>query len=236
MLERAGLSEADLRCPAEWPRDADAVFAARQSGLGPRAVTMNCSGKHAAFLMACVENGWSTRDYLDPQHPLQQRVRATVEEFSGQRVERVGTDGCGAPLFAIDLVALARAFGRVVGAGPQPDPHAATLVSSILAHPWAIQGPGRANTIVIEELGLIAKGGAEGVIAMAAGDGTAVAVKILDGSPRVTTLVALELLAQRGAIARADADRVIRMTVEPVLGRGVPVGELRISDELLASR
>jgi L-asparaginase II len=233
MLQRAGLTEADLRCPEEWPRDADALFAAKQERLGPRSITMNCSGKHAGFLMACVKNGWSTDDYLDPQHPLQQRVLATVEEFSGQRVERIGTDGCGAPLFAIGLVALARAFSRVASAGH--DAHAATLSRAILAHPWAIQGPGRANTIVIEELGLLAKGGAEGVIAMAAGDGTAVAVKILDGSPRVTTLVALELLAQHGSIRRADADRVIRMTVEPVLGRGVPVGELRVSDELTAS-
>jgi L-asparaginase II len=237
MLKRAGLTEADLRCSAEWPRDPDALFAAQQDELGPRSVTMNCSGKHAAFLMACAENGWSTEDYLDPEHPLQQRVRATVEEFSGERVQRVGTDGCGAPLFTTGLVGLARAFGRVASAAVRDtDPEAGTLVSSILAHPWAIQGPGRANTVVIEELGLLAKGGAEGVIAMGAPDGTAVAVKILDGSPRVTTLVALELLAQQGTIGRTDADRVIRMTVEPVLGRGVPVGELRVSDELIASR
>ena len=86
--------------------------------------------------------------------------------------------------------------------------------------------------MVIEQLGILAKGGAEGVIAMATPDGTAVAVKVLDGSPRVTTLVALELLAQHGAIDRADADRVIALTVEPVLGGGVPVGRLRVSDTL----
>jgi L-asparaginase II len=233
MLESAGLSETDLRCPADWPGDADARFQARRDGLGARPVTMNCSGKHAAFLMACAANGWSTHDYLDPAHPLQQSVRSTVEEFTGESVGGVGVDGCGAPLFAIGLRGLARALGLVAGAGlHHGDPHAATLMSAIVEHPWAIAGRGRANTVVIEQLGILAKGGAEGVIAMATPDGTAVAVKVLDGSPRVTTLVALELLAQHGAIDRADADRVIALTVEPILGGGVPVGRLRVSDAL----
>jgi L-asparaginase II len=235
MLASAGLSEDDLRCPADWPGDADAHFRARRDGLGARAITMNCSGKHAAFLMACAANGWSTDDYLDPAHPLQQRVRRTVEEFTGESVGGVGVDGCGAPLFAIGLRGLARALGQVAGAGQgSGDSHAATLMSAILGAPWAIAGRGSANTIVIEQLGILAKGGAEGVIAMATQDGTAVAVKVLDGSPRVTTLVALELLAQHGAIDRADADRVMALTVEPVLGGGVPVGRLRVSDELSA--
>ncbi|MEO6505684.1 MAG: asparaginase [Terrimesophilobacter sp.] len=233
MLASAGLSEGDLRCPDDWPGDADSLFRARADGLGARAITMNCSGKHAAFLMACAANGWSTDDYLDPAHPLQQRVLQSVEEFTGETVGRVGVDGCGAPLFAIGLRGLARAFGRVAGAGLRGgDPHAATLMSAIFEHPWAIAGPGRANTVVIEQLGILAKGGAEGVIAMATQDGTAVAVKILDGSSRVTTLVALELLAQHGAISRADADRVLALTVEPVLGGGIPVGRLRVSGEL----
>ena len=69
MLGSAGLSEDDLRCPADWPSDADALFRARRDDLGARAITMNCSGKHAGFLMACAANGWSTSDYLDPEHP-----------------------------------------------------------------------------------------------------------------------------------------------------------------------
>jgi L-asparaginase II len=235
MLESAGLSETDLRCPADWPGDADARFRARRDGLDARPITMNCSGKHAAFLMACAANGWSTHDYLDPAHPVQRCVRRTVEEFTGESVGGVGVDGCGAPLFAIGLRGLARALSQVAGAGLRHgDPHAATLMAAILEHPWAIAGRGRANTVVIEQLGILAKGGAEGVIAMATQDGTAVAVKILDGSARATTLVALELLAQHGAIDRADADRVMALTVEPVLGGGVPVGRLRVSDELSA--
>ncbi len=225
LLERAGLTEDDLQCPISWPGDPEAAAIARTSGK-QRRVTMNCSGKHAAFLLACVENGWSTSNYLDPQHPLQLAVRATIEEFLGEPVGHVGVDGCGAPLFAVTLRGLAASFSRLARGmnATGPDDDAARITAAIRENAWAIDGPGRANTVVIDELGLVCKGGAEGVIAMGAADGTAVALKSLDGSHRITTLVALTLLAEAGAIPQADAERVSDLTTEKVLGGGVTVG------------
>lgn len=230
LLMRAGLTEDDLQCPVDWPGDLQANAIARTSGERRR-ITMNCSGKHAAFLLACVENGWSTRDYLDPQHPLQVAIRATIEEFMGEPVGHVGVDGCGAPLFAVSLHGLATVFSRVARGvnATGPDADAARLTSAIRQNAWAIDGPGRANTVVIDELGLLCKGGAEGVIAMATPDGTAVALKSIDGSHRVTSLVALQLLADAGAIPQADADHVSALVTDRVLGGGVPVGQIRTS-------
>ncbi|MBN9150043.1 MAG: asparaginase [Micrococcales bacterium] len=230
LLERAGLTEDALQCPLDWPGDAQSAAAARTSGEKHR-VMMNCSGKHAAFLLACVENGWPIESYLDPVHPLQVRIRDTIEEFTGEPVGHVGVDGCGAPLFAVSLRALARVFSLVArGRNPDgDDADVARLAAAIQEYPWAIDGPGRANTVVIEELGLLCKGGAEGVIAMGAADGTAVAMKSLDGSHRITSLAALELLARAGAIAPADAARVAALVTEQVLGGGVPVGHIRVA-------
>ncbi len=230
LLARAGLGEDALQCPLDWPGDPEAAAVARTSG-GRRRITMNCSGKHAGFLLACVENGWSTADYLDPAHPLQVRVRATIEEFTGEPVGHVGVDGCGAPLFAVSLRGLATAFSRLAqGRNTKgSDAGAVRLVEAIRANAWAIQGHGLPNTVVIEELGLITKGGAEGVMAMGSTDGTAVALKSLDGSHRVTSLVALELLAQAGAVPRAEADRVAALVTEKVLGGGQPVGAMSVA-------
>lgn len=222
LLALAGLGEDALQCPLDWPLDG----ASRSAALAPLRVTMNCSGKHAAFLLACVQNGWPIETYLDPEHPLQKRVRATIEEFTGESIGHVGVDGCGAPVFATTLVGLARGVGRVAAG---LDPSAIELREAVLSSAWAIDGPGRANTVVIEELGLLCKGGAEGVIVMGAPDGTAVALKSIDGSSRATTLVALDLLASVGAISPADAARVSALTTDPVLGGGVPVGVIRAS-------
>jgi L-asparaginase II len=223
LLARAGLGEDALQCPFDWPLDS----ASRSAASAPARVTMNCSGKHAAFLLACVQNGWPTASYLEPAHPLQLLIRDTVEEFTGQPVGHVGVDGCGAPVFATTLRGLATAVGRVSSAR---DTAAALLTAAVLAEPWAIDGPGRANTIVIEQLGLLTKGGAEGVIVMAAPNGTAVALKMLDGSARATSLVALGLLASVGAITVEDFDRVGALTTEKVLGGGLPVGDIRVSE------
>ena len=223
LLARAGLGEAALQCPLDWPLDS----ASRSAASAPARVTMNCSGKHAAFLLACVQNGWPAASYLEPVHPLQLLIRDTVEEFTGQPVGHVGVDGCGAPVFATTLRGLATAVGRVSAAR---DTSAALLMAAVLAQPWAIDGPGRANTVVIEQLGLLVKGGAEGVIVMAAPNGTAVALKMLDGSARATSLVALGLLASVGAITMEDFDRVGALTTEKVLGGGLPVGDIRVSE------
>ena len=223
MLESVGLSEDALHCPPDWPLDSTAQAQARVGGERRR-VTMNCSGKHASFLMACVANGWSIDDYLDPLHPLQLRVHETVERFADEPIGHSATDGCGAPVFALSLTGLARGIAHV---GLGADEHTARLTSAIRRHPWAIAGDGTPNTVVIRELGLVAKVGAEGVMVMAAPDGTTVAVKCVDGSSRATTLVALELLARAGVVGRDDADRVIALTTERVLGGGEPVGGVR---------
>ncbi|MDQ1597387.1 MAG: hypothetical protein QOI70_811 [Microbacteriaceae bacterium] len=223
VLDRAGLDENALQCPIDWPLDS----ASRHAAAAPSRVTMNCSGKHAAFLLACVHNGWPTDTYLERDHPLQQLIRSTVEEFIGEPIGRIGVDGCGAPVFATTLRGLATG---VANACSSTDGEAARLVRAILGDPWAIDGPGRANTVVAEQLGLVTKGGAEGVIIMAAPGRAAVALKMVDGSNRATTLVALRLLASVGVISEDDAARVAGLTTERVLGGGVPVGTIRASE------
>lgn len=225
ILADAGLDAGALQCPPDWPTDSRARDAAVAAGGSRERITMNCSGKHAAFLAACVQNGWPTASYLQPEHPLQVLIRATVEEFTGMPVEHVGIDGCGAPVLAVSVRGLATAIARIAiapaGTGEE------TLAAAIRGHAWAIDGPARANTVAIERLGVIAKIGAEGVIVVAAPNGTTVALKMLDGSLRAATLVALELLVDAGALDPVAVAEVISLTTENVLGGGIPVGTLR---------
>ncbi len=136
-----------------------------------------------------------------------------------------GIDGCGAPVHALSLHGLARSLSRM--AGPGADEQSAFLCRAILANGWAIDGPGRTDTVVVEKLGVVAKRGAEGVMIMATPEGIAVAVKILDGELRAAALVAIELLVTTGGVAREAADDALAQIAEPVLGGGVPVGRIR---------
>jgi L-asparaginase II len=236
MLKAAGLREDQLQCPAVWPRDETARNWLVRSERGKTKLASNCSGKHAAFLWACTENGWDTHSYLEPNHPLQQRVRSVIEEYSGEQIAHLGIDGCGAPVAAISLTGLARAFsllGRAPG-DKNSNARAATITTSMLDYPWAVQGRGEANTVVMDELEIIAKIGAEGVLVMATPQGVSVAVKMLDGNLRATSLIGLTLLAAAGAVDIPGVSSVLEKVVEPVMGGGRPVGKIRLGPAVSA--
>jgi L-asparaginase II len=118
LLRRAGLGEEALHCPPDLPFGDAAREAVLRSGGGARRIQMNCSGKHSGMLLTCVAAGWPLNGYWLPEHPLQQRLTATVEELTGEQVAAVGVDGCGAPVLAVSLTGLARAFLRLVSAEP----------------------------------------------------------------------------------------------------------------------
>jgi L-asparaginase II len=226
ILAEGSLDESALGCPADWPGDRSARDELVRAGGTRRPIYMNCSGKHAAMLLACVRNAWPLSSYLDPTHPMQQRVVEVIERETGEAIALSGVDGCGAPVHAISLTALARGVSRVAR-GATAD--SAWLVESVLGNGWAVDSPGEENTLVIERLGIFAKLGAEGVMVMSTVEGTAVALKVLDGSLRAAVSVALELLVRNGALSRGDVDGVSAEFDLAVLGGGRPVGRIRVT-------
>lgn len=234
VLTAGGLTEDALACPPAWPGDtATRDEMVREHGQ-PARIRMNCSGKHAAMLRACVATGWPTDGYLEPSHPLQLHIREVVERLTGEKIAHTAVDGCGAPVHAITLAGLARGIHRI-GTASERSPFAlhrsaGTLVRAVKENPWTIEGPGKPDTIAIETLGVFAKGGAEGVMVMVAPDGSTVALKMLDGAGRAATIVAATLLARAGALAEADVASLAAALPLAVLGGGNDVGMIRPGD------
>ncbi|WP_331768304.1 asparaginase [Embleya sp. NBC_00896] len=223
ILAAARLGVDALRCPPSRPEDEAAYRAMIGRGETESRVRMNCSGKHAAMLAACVAAGWSTDDYLAPEHPLQLLVREGIEELADERVAHTAVDGCGAPVFAMTLAGLARGVRALATA---PDGPAQAVAAAMRAHPAHVGGDGQANTEVMRLLpGTLVKGGAEGVFVAATTAGHAVALKVVDGSPRATTALALAALHTLGV----DTTAAREWASVPVLGGGLPVGEIRLT-------
>ncbi|RMH86204.1 MAG: asparaginase [Actinomyces sp.] len=207
-LERLGLGPDDLGCGPAWPLDADAARRLAARGGGPTRVHHNCSGKHAGFLTLARHLGVSPRGYLDPDHPVQQRVLATVADLTGAAVDRgpVAVDGCGAPVVALPLRALARGVARLAAAGP--DEPGRRLVDAMVAHPWYVAGTGRLDTrllVALDGAGFT-KVGAEGNMVAGLDDGTALALKVHDGAGRAAGVALVHLLV---ALGRLDPGTVI---------------------------
>src|SRR5690606_6099210 len=113
MLTAGGLTEDDLACPVAWPTDSATRREMMSDQAAPSRIRMNCSGKHALMLRACVATGWPTAGYLEQSHPLQVHIREVVERLTGEKVALTAIDGCGAPVHAVTLTGLARAIHRI---------------------------------------------------------------------------------------------------------------------------
>ena len=227
ILARAGLDESALQTPLDYPLDDVAREEWIRSGRERERVAMNCSGKHAAMLATCVVNGWDVATYLDPDHPLQVWIAKTFAELTGQPVEAVAVDGCGAPLLSTSLTGLARAFRTLAIAEDGLDRRVA---DAIRAHPQFTSGTRRDEAALLRAIpGAIGKAGAESCYAVALPDGRAVALKADDGAARVRPVLMAAALERMGVPAEpvVDGDAVRRTGVVELLGGGVPVGGIR---------
>ncbi|MFD0557225.1 asparaginase [Stackebrandtia endophytica] len=230
ILLNAGLTAADLQTPVEYPIDPEARDTVVAAGGGPTRLLMNCSGKHAAMLATCVDAGWSTHDYLDPDHPLQKANRQAITDLSGYDIAATGVDGCGAPLFAFPLLGLAQAFLRLVSA--ESGTLERRVADAMRTHPQFVSGTRGADTRIMRAVpGALAKGGAEGIAAIAVLGVGAIAVKIDDGALRAATPVSVaalqHLLARGDRLNGVDELALTDMSTWPLLGGGEPVGEVR---------
>jgi L-asparaginase II len=222
LLRGGGLDEAALHCPPDLPLSEATRDAVLRTVGGPARIQMNCSGKHAGMLLTCRTAGWPLDEYWHPEHPLQERLRAAIEDFTGEEVAAVGVDGCGAPVLAVSLTGLARAYLRLVSGAPGSVEQ--TVAAAMRAHPAMVAGTGAEDTrLMLGVPGLLAKGGAEGVMAVAVPDVGAVALKIDDGGMRARMPVLVSALRRLGV----KADVLDELAEVPLLGGGEPVGAVR---------
>lgn len=227
ILASAGLDEQALQTPPDWPLEDEARDEVLRAGGEKSRILMNCSGKHAAMLATCVVNGWDTRTYLVHDHPLQRGILETFGRLTGEHVDTVAVDGCGAPLLSTSLVGLARAFRALAIAEAVA---VRRVAEAVRQHPAYVSGTRRDELVLLTALpGAIGKAGAESCYAVSLPDGRAFALKTDDGAPRVRPVLMAAALERSGVLESAgvDAAAVRRTGTHVLLGGGRPVGEIR---------
>ncbi len=180
ILTSVGLDESALQCALDRPLGDSERRA--WGDAAPTRIAMNCSGKHAAMIATCVINKWPVGNYLDASQPLQAAIKAEIEVLAGEKISVTSTDGCGAPLFLISVIGLARAI-RVITISA--DPIHKSVMDAARAFPEMVGGVGRHNTEMMQEVpGLFMKDGAEAVNVSSLSDGRTFVFKVSDGSLR----------------------------------------------------
>jgi len=191
LLRATGGSEDELECGL-------------QPGRPPEPIYHNCSGKHAAMIAVCRERGWPVEGYFSPDYPLQLELIELVADAASMKAGEVETaiDGCGVVCFAIPLERAAFAFSRFeqLEAGSR-------IADAMRARPDLVGGDGGTDTELMRLLpGWIAKGGAEGLMCTASGDGLGIALKAVDGNSRALRPALAAFAAELGADLSAFAE------------------------------
>jgi L-asparaginase II len=204
ILASAHLSEKDLQNAKDKP-----LGEAERRAWGnqePTRLAMNCSGKHAGMLATCVAAGWPTSNYLDPAHPLQITIKNELEKLAAESVALTSADGCGAPLFLISLMGLARAMRALT---ISTDPIHQSVVQACRDFPEMVAGENRLTTRLMREVpGLFMKEGAEGVEVATLADGRTIVFKVSDGSIRPFETLMVSALAEFGITVIDTSERV----------------------------
>jgi L-asparaginase II len=236
---KVGVSESDLLCGIHTPYDRHTAEAMRQRGEIPTPNRHNCSGNHTVMLafshLLGNQAGAEAMQYIDMNHPVQQRILATLAEIADLEPGdiHIGIDGCSAPNFALPLRNTALAFARLC----QPDGLAEKrleacrlITKAMLTYPEMIGGPDNFDTSLMQvaQGRVICKGGAEGFqafgimpgairpgspalgVAFKVSDGDLKGHNFPDGDPRghVRPAVTLEILRQLGVFDAQDFEKL----------------------------
>jgi L-asparaginase II len=167
----------------------------------------NCSGKHSGFLAWCRLHGAPVKGYVDPQHPLQQAIRATLAEAVqiDEALLPTGIDGCSAPNYAMPLARLAHLYARLAQGGRDARLGAALgdLVDAMTKRPDLVSGEARTDLAWMSagQGDWVAKIGADAVQAIGVRSaGLGIAIKVADGASRALHPATYSVLEQLGLL------------------------------------
>jgi len=245
MLRKIGLDESALKCGIHEPFSHEVVRSQREKHELPNVLQNNCSGKHAGMLALALHLGAPIETYDAIDHPVQQMIVNTIAQFSDVSVDDIiiGIDGCGAPVFGVSLLAMARMYARLVHPPKAFDEETREacrrIVSAMNTYPEMIGGglTERLDTEIMRAAHgrVVSKVGAEGVYT--AGilpckewpHGLGLAFKIEDGEDRrARPTVVIESLRQLGVLTGEAYDAVEQFSSFQIRNhRGDLVGEVR---------
>ena len=229
ILEKVGLPPHALRLGPLPPLRGESAEELYRSGSPVTPVHNNCSGQHAAMLGLALVHGWPVDSYLDPTHPLQERMLMEMVRYTGLPREEIETmpDGCGMVAFGVPLRNMARSFAYL-GTTSRVEEGPAKILQAMVGHPFMVGGTDRLCTALLQATKgrMIGKLGAEGVYGVTVPEeGLGLAVKVQDGGIRAGDAAAVRVLDQMGLLTAEEHKAlegfrrsIVRNTLGEVVG------------------
>ncbi len=237
-LARIGMSHDYLECAAHVSIEEKSAHAQLWEHETLTEANNNCSGKHCGFLSTAHFLGEPLKGYIGREHPVQQRLVQVLSDMGDCDLSHAATgiDGCGIPVFAMPLSALALASARMAapeGLSPVRATAARRIVEAMMAHPYSVAGQNRFDTELMRVGNgkFAVKTGAEGVhVGIYLPKGYGIALKCEDGSKRAADLAMGNILDLLGGLDEAARNAVAHHLIAPIYNAaGVHAGEVRMN-------
>lgn len=231
ILQKIGCEENALQCGVHIPLGTAVAALMSASNAKPKVLHNNCSGKHAGMLAACINRGLPIENYLEFDHPYQQRILQTILQWTELPEERVqrGIDGCSAPNFALPLYNMALMYAKLM-ASQEDIPK--RIVLTCVKHPEMIAGEGRFDTDIMRVTRgrILAKVGAEGIqcLGIDVPVPMGMAVKVVDGASRAVPAIVLAVLEKLQLLSPEELEQLADYRYVVLRNhRGTITGELQ---------
>ncbi|MFQ5770237.1 MAG: asparaginase, partial [bacterium] len=239
ILEKIGLTAEHFKCGFHLPMHQPSANKHLRQNEAQSPIYNNCSGKHAGMLALAQFHNWPVATYLEPQHPVQKRIKEMMALFSGLNETEigVGVDGCSAPVFFLPIINMACMYAKLAEGRILPSRQVFDLMSS---NPEMIAGSGRFDSVLMRVMRgrMISKVGAEGIrcLAVRGNQPLGIALKIEDGSKRASDVVLLAVLEQLELISQKERDALSEFRNPTIVNwAGIQTGRICAEFELSKS-
>ncbi|MGI6084728.1 MAG: asparaginase [Acetivibrionales bacterium] len=245
ILKKAGLSDKDLDCGHKYPENQKVHDALVMLGKRPTPIFSNCSGKHAGILALCRFYNYPTKDYTNPDHPVNRLIKKTMAELLGCDESAIitGKDGCTLPSYFLTMQQTAWLYARIARGCEGNDKYRdcfGLIQSAMIKYPRVIRGSGTFCTDLIKhsEGRAIGKIGAEGIYCISIPEKQlGVCIKMSDGHPWSSFPVAVRVLEELGILDALAVKKLEKWALPPIKDdKGNIVGYIHSSFSLIDNK
>ncbi len=218
IIDKVKIDEDELICLPTYPLSMNAKEEILRNGGEKRRIYHNCSGKHMGILTLCTDMNCDKREYWNINSPAQQEILSHISMISGYPREqiKVGTDGCGVPVFAMPMKNLAMAYMKMAcpdTIGDELTRDAVIKLTKLMNENFEmVSGTDLICSLLLMDDNIVAKGGAKGVYCFGLRDERlGFSIKIIDGSEEEWPLIVASILEQINYKNKDTIDRIKRV-------------------------
>ena len=230
ILEKIDIDSSYYKCGVHSPYDKKTKITIFRDGKDFNSLHNNCSGKHAGMLATAKHLGCDLNEYLQSQHPVQQKIVSALEQYTEKSGFVFGTDGCSAPTPFLSLYGIAILYQKLASGNY---PVLSRLYDAMVKHPYLVAGRERFDTDFMEAMSgrAVTKVGGEGVrglgIRQKNGNVFGIALKVLDGNQRANPVATMLLLDKLKLLTESESQKLEKYEKTKLLNhRKIHVGNI----------